>query len=357
MKALVCSEYGAPESLHWIDHAMPAPGPSQVRIRVHAAGVNFVDALFIAGTYQVKIPPPFIPGNELAGTIDALGDGVGTPAGGPAGDPVGDPVGGPVGGPAGDPVGGAVAAWRVGDQVMAQAGTGAFAEYAVVHVGQLRAMPARFSFAQAAAFQLTYATALYALRERAALRDGETLLVLGAAGGVGTAAIDIGRQMGATVIACAGTDEKLAACTALGAHATINYDREDLKERAKALTNGRGADVIYDPVGDRYSEPALRAIAWEGRFLVIGFAAGNIARIPLNLPLLKGCQIVGVDWGQLARTRPEQTLPVWRTLGEWAAAGALRPRIHAQYALRDGARALRDVLDRVVIGKAVLVVD
>ena len=163
--------------------------------------------------------------------------------------------------------------------------------------------------------------------------------------------------MGATVIACAGTDEKLAACIALGAHATINYDREDLKERTKALTNGRGADVIYDPVGDRYSEPALRAIAWEGRFLVIGFAAGNIARIPLNLALLKGCQIVGVDWGQLARTRPEQTLPVWHTLGEWAEAGALRPRIHAQYSLRDGARALRDVLDRNVIGKAVLLVD
>ena len=325
MKALVCNAYGAPESLSWTDQPVPAPAANQVRIRVHAAGVNFVDALFIAGTYQVKIPPPFIPGNELAGTVDALGD--------------------------------AVTGWRIGDRVMAQAGTGAFAEYAVVHQSQLRKVPQGFNFAQAAAFQLTYATALYALRERGALQRGETLLVLGAAGGVGTAAIDIGRHMGATVIACAGTEEKLAACTALGAQATINYDREDLKERAKALTDGRGADVVYDPVGDRYSEPALRAIAWEGRFLVIGFAAGNIARIPLNLALLKGCQIVGVDWGQLARTRPEQTLPVWQTLGELAEAGALHPCIHAQYALQDGAQALRSVLDRQVVGKAVLVLD
>lgn len=325
MKALLCTAYGAPESLSWTDQPMPAPAANQVRIRVHAAGVNFVDALFIAGTYQVKIPPPFIPGNELAGTVDAVGD--------------------------------QVTGWQVGERVMAQAGTGAFAEYAVVHASQVRKMPLSFSFAQAAAFQLTYATALYALRERGALQPGETLLVLGAAGGVGTAAIDIGRHMSATVIACAGTDEKLAACSTLGAHAAINYDREDLKERGKALTHGRGADVIFDPVGDRYSEPALRAIAWEGRFLVVGFAAGNIARIPLNLALLKGCQIVGVDWGQLARSRPEQTLAVWQTLGEWAEAGALHPRIHEQYPLKEGAQALRCVLDRKVVGKAVLVLD
>ncbi len=325
MKALVCAAYGAPESLLWADQPLPSPSAEQVRVRVHAAGVNFVDALFIAGTYQVKIPAPFIPGNELAGVVDAVGE--------------------------------KVTGWQPGDRVMAQAGTGAFAEHAVVHTSQLRKLPQGFSFAQAAAFQLTYATALYALRERAALQAGETLLVLGAAGGVGTAAIDIGRHMGATVIACAGTDEKLAACIELGAHATINYDREDLKERAKALTQGRGADVIYDPVGDRYSEPALRAIAWEGRFLVVGFAAGNIARVPLNLALLKGCQIVGVDWGQLARTRPEQTLPVWQTLGELAGAGALHPRIHAQYRLQEGAQALRSVLDRKVVGKAVLVLD
>ena len=322
MKALVCAQYGEPESLLLEDRPLVDPSPRQVRVRVHAAGVNFVDALFIKGSYQVKIPTPFVPGNELAGVVDA--------------------------------VGAEVTAWKPGDRVMAQAGSGAFAEYVTLHEGQLRQMPHAFDFAQAAAFQLTYATSLYALRERGGLRAGETLMVLGAAGGVGSAAVDIGKHMGARVIACAGTAEKLEACRALGADEVIDYDHEDLKERAKALTGGRGADVIYDPVGDRYSEPALRAIAWEGRFLVVGFAAGNIARIPLNLALLKGCQIVGVDWGQLARTRPAETEPVWTSLIEMANAGALHPLVHAEYPLADGPRALRDVLARKVMGKAVL---
>ena len=322
MKTLVCNAYGPPETLTLEDRAIPEPDSGQIRVRITAAGVNFVDALFIAGTYQVKIPPPFVPGNELAGTVDALGEGV--------------------------------TQFALGERVMAQAGTGAFAEYACVPTTALRRMPTRFSFAEAAAFQLTYATALYALRERGQLRLGETLLVLGAAGGVGTAAIDIGKAIGARVIAAAGSDDKLERCRALGADAVINYDREDLKARAKALTDGRGADVIYDPVGGRYSEPALRAIAWEGRFLVIGFAAGEIAKIPLNLALLKGCQIVGVDWGQLARTRHEETLPVWSTLTAMAEAGDLHPMIHAHYALADSPRALRDVLDRRVVGKAVI---
>ena len=311
MQAMVCSAYGAPDTLVLEERPMPVPHSGQVRVRIASAGVNFVDALLIAGTYQVKIPPPFVPGNELAGTVDALGADV--------------------------------TGFAVGERVMAQTGTGAFAEYACVPVAQLRRVPEPFSFAEAATFQLTYATALYALRERGQLRSGDTLLVLGAAGGVGTAAIDIGKALGARVIAAAGSDAKLERCRALGADALINYEREDLKECAKALTAGRGADVNYDPVGGRYSEAALRAIAWEGRFLVIGFAAGQIAKIPLNLALLKGCQIGGVDWGQLARTRPAATLPVWQTLTAIAQAGRLHRLIHAHYALADTARALHDV--------------
>jgi NADPH2:quinone reductase len=206
----------------------------------------------------------------------------------------------------------------------------------------------------AAAFQLTYATALYALRERGRLQPGETVLVLAAAGGVGSAAVDVAKRLGARVIAAAGTDEKLAHCRELGADAVINYDREDLKTRVRELTGGRGADLVVDPVGGAYSEPAVRATAWEGRFLVVGFAAGEIPRIPLNLTLLRGCQIVGVDWGALSRDRPAETRPVLETLGEWAAAGELSPLVTSTWPLAEAGRALRAVLDRQVTGKAIL---
>lgn len=322
MLAIECQAYGPPESLVVVEREAPEPGPGQVRIRVHAAGVNFVDALFVSGAYQVKIPPPFVPGNELAGEVDAIGAGVEGIA--------------------------------VGEAVMAQVGVGAFAEQVCVPAQAVRPVPAGMSMAAAAAFQLTYATALYALRERGATRPGETVLVLAAAGGVGSAAVDVARRLGARVIAAAGSDDKLERCRRLGAEATVNYDREDLKTRVRELTEGRGADLVVDPVGGPYSEAALRATAWEGRFLVIGFAAGEIPRVPLNLALLRGCQIVGVDWGALSRQRPEETRPVLTTLHDWAAAGELKPLVTRTWPLAEAAAALRAVLDRQVAGKAVL---
>ena len=322
MRAIACQAYGSPESLVVQEIDAPTPNAGQVRVKVAAAGVNFVDALFVAGSYQVKIPPPFIPGNELAGVIDAVGSDVKD--------------------------------FAVGDRVMAQVGVGAFAEQVCVPVRALRPIPAAMSMEAAAAFQLTYATALYALRERGQVQAGETVLVLAAAGGVGSAAVDVAKRLGARVIAAAGTDEKLARCRELGADAIVNYDREDLKTRVRELTDGRGADLVVDPVGGPYSEPAVRATAWEGRFLVVGFAAGEIPRIPLNLALLRGCQIVGVDWGALSRDRPAETRPVLETLGEWATTGHLSPLVTRTWPLTEAGAALRAVLDRQVTGKAVL---
>ncbi len=322
MKAILCEAYGPPETLILTEQASPEPRPGQVRIKVHAAGVNFVDALFVAGSYQVKIPPPFIPGNELAGIIDAVGS--------------------------------EAEGFGIGDRVMAQVGVGAFAEQVCVPAKALRPIPEDMSMPAAAAFQLTYATALYALRERGQLEAGETVLVLAAAGGVGSAAVDVAKRLGARVIAAAGSDEKLARCLELGADATVNYDREDLKTRVRELTEGRGADLVVDPVGGPYSEPAVRATAWEGRFLVVGFAAGEIPRIPLNLALLRGCQIVGVDWGALSRDRPAETRAVLETLGTWAAAGELSPLVTQTWPLSEAGTALRAVLNRQVTGKAVL---
>lgn len=322
MKAVVCRAYGPPESLISEDQEPPEPRSGQVRIKVHAAGVNFVDALFVAGSYQVKIPPPFVPGNELAGEIDALGPNV--------------------------------EGFAIGDRVMAQVGVGAFAEQVCAAARAVRPVPEGMSMPAAAAFQLTYATALYALRERGKLVPGETVLVLAAAGGVGSAAVDVAKRLGARVIAAAGSDDKLASCVELGADATVNYDREDLKTRVRELTDGRGADLVVDPVGGPYSEPAVRATAWEGRFLVVGFAAGDIPRIPLNLTLLRGCQIVGVDFGALSRDRPEETRPVLETLGQWASRGELSPLVTQTWPLAEAGAALRAVLDRQVTGKAVL---
>lgn len=322
MLAIECQAYGPPENLVAVERDTPAPEPDQIVVDVQAAGVNFVDALFVGGQYQVKIPPPFVPGNELAGVVSAVGD--------------------------------QVTGFQPGDRVMAQIGVGAFASQVCVPAAAAQPVPEGMDMATAAAFQLTYATALYALRERGALQPGETVLVLAAAGGVGSAAIDVARLMGARVIAAAGDAAKLERCRELGADATINYDHEDLKTRVRELTDGRGADLVVDPVGGPYSEPALRATAWAGRFLVIGFAAGEIPRVPLNLALLRGCQIVGVDWGALSRQRPAETAPVRNTLGSWAADGKLAPLISRTWPLREAGAALRAVLDRQVAGKAVL---
>ena len=257
MKAVLCKSFGPPDSLVVEDVPSPAPGAGEVVVSVRAASVNFPDVLIIENKYQLKPPLPFSPGSELAGVVKAVGDGV--------------------------------TAFKAGDRVMAITGYGAFAEEMKTDARRLFPIPGAMDFATAAAFGLTYGTSEHALVDRGALKPGETLLVLGAAGGVGLAAIEIGKILGARVIACASTDDKLAVCRQHGADDTINYATEDLRDRIKALTGGVGPDVVYDPVGGRYTEPALRSIAWRGRLLVVGFAAGDIPKIPLNLPLLKGC--------------------------------------------------------------------
>jgi len=323
MKAVVCKAYGPPENLV-VEQVEPLkPGPGQVVVSVKACGVNFPDTLIIRGLYQFKPPLPFSPGAEVAGIVKEVGVGV--------------------------------ESVKPGDRVMAFGAFGGFAEEMLSDAGGLIPMPAAMDFDTAASFVMTYGTNIHALKDRAQLRPGETLLVLGAAGGIGLAAVEIGKVMGAKVIAAASSDEKLAVCRQHGADAIINYSKEDLKERIAALTERQGVDVIVDPVGGAYSEPALRGMAWNGRFLVIGFTAGDIPRIPLNLPLLKGCSIVGVFWGSFAARDPKHNQENLRELLAWFEAGNLKPRISARYPLERAADALNDILQRKVIGKAVLV--
>ena len=324
MKAVLCKAYGPPASLVFEQVASPVPGPGEAVISVKAASVNFPDVLIIENKYQLKPPLPFSPGSELAGFVKAVGDGV--------------------------------THLRPGDRVMAITGYGAFAEEVKTEARRTLAIPPGMDFATAAAFGLTYATSEHALVDRGALKAGETLLVLGAAGGVGLAAIEIGRILGARVIACASTDDKLAVCRAHGADETINYATEDLRERIKALTGGTGADVVYDPVGGPYTELALRSIAWRGRLLVVGFAAGEIPRIPLNLTLLKGCSIVGVFWGDWARREPAHFVGAMARLDRWYAEGRLKPHISATFPLERAADALILMASRQVTGKVVLTV-
>ena len=322
MRAVLCKSYGPPDSLVFEDVASPVPGPGEAVITVRAASVNFPDVLIIENKYQVKPPLPFSPGSELAGIVKAVGDGV--------------------------------ARLKPGDRVMAITGYGAFAEEVKVDARKLFPIPPAMDFATAAAFGLTYGTSEHALVDRGALKAGETLLVLGAAGGVGLAAIEIGKILGARVIACASADDKLAACRAHGADETINYTTEDLRERIKALTNGSGPDVVYDPVGGAYTELALRSIAWRGRLLVVGFAAGEIPKIPLNLTLLKGCSIVGVFWGDFARREPQHFAEAMARLSRWHADGRLKPHISHTFPLERAADALTLMAARKVTGKVVL---
>jgi NADPH2:quinone reductase len=322
MKAVLCKAYGPPESLVVEERPSPVAGPSEAVVAVKAASVNFPDVLIIQNKYQVKPALPFSPGSELAGIVTSVGEGV--------------------------------ARVTPGDRVMAIIGYGAFAEEVKVDAARLMPIPAQMDFASAAAFGLTYGTSEHALRDRGALQPGETLLVLGAAGGVGIAAIDIGKVLGARVIACASTDEKLAVCRGHGADATINYATEDLRERVRALTGGRGVDVVYDPVGGPYTELALRSMAWRGRLLVVGFAAGDIPKIPLNLTLLKGCSIVGVFWGDFARREPERLAEAMARLGGWYAEGRLKPHISRTFRLERAAEALALMAERKVTGKLVL---
>ena len=322
MKAVLCTSYGPPDSLVVEDIASPVAGPGEAVITVKAASVNFPDVLIIENKYQLKPPLPFSPGSELAGIVKAVGDGV--------------------------------THVKAGDRVMAITGYGAFAEEVKVDGKRLLPIPPAMDFTTAAAFGLTYGTSEHALVDRGALKAGETLLVLGAAGGVGLAAIEIGKILGARVIACASTDDKLAVCRAHGADETINYATEDLRERIKALTGGTGPDVVYDPVGGAYTEMALRSIAWRGRLLVVGFAAGDIPKIPLNLTLLKGCSIVGVFWGDWARREPTHFAEAMARLAGWHADGRLKPHVSETFPLERAADALKLMAARKVTGKVVL---
>lgn len=322
MKAIVCSAWGPPDDLVVANLPDLVAAPGQVVVDVQAAGVNFPDVLTIQGQYQFKPALPFTPGCELAGVIRAVGDGV--------------------------------TGFKPGDRVIAFTREGAFAEQAMVAASMLMPMPPGMDFDIAAAITLTYGTSHHALVGRAGLQAGETLLVLGAAGGVGLAAIEIGKALGARVIAAASSAEKLAVCREHGADACIDYSREDLREAIKAATDGKGPDVIYDPVGGAYAEPALRSIAWGGRYLVVGFANGTIPALPFNLMLLKGASVVGVFWGEFAKREPKANLAGMRQLLGWLAAGTIRPHISARYPLAQTAEALNAMAARKVTGKVVI---
>jgi NADPH2:quinone reductase len=322
MKAIVCKAWGLPETLVVEDLPDVEPGAGQVAIDIQAAGVNFPDVLIIQNKYQFKPELPFTPGSELAGTVRALGAGV--------------------------------SHLKVGDKVIAFTGQGAFAQQIVVPAAAVMPMPPGMDFDTAAAITLTYGTSHHAVVDRAQLKAGETMLVLGAAGGVGLAAIEIGKALGARVIAAASTDEKLEICKLHGADATINYSTQDLREAIKAATDGKGPDVIYDPVGGIYAEPAFRSIGWRGRYLVVGFANGEIPKLPLNLTLLKGASLVGVFWGDFAKREPKANLNAMRELMGWMAEGKIKPRISGRYKLADTPLALQDMAARKVTGKIVI---
>jgi NADPH:quinone reductase len=322
LKALLCKQFGPPESLVLEDVPSPTPGPGEVVVSIKAASVNFPDVLIIQNKYQFKPPLPFSPGSELSGVVKEVGAGVTTV--------------------------------KPGDKVIAFTTFGAFAEEVKTEAARLLPMAEGMSFEEAASYILTYGTTDHALRDRGQLKAGESLLVLGAAGGVGVAAIEIGKALGARVIACASSDDKLAVCREHGADETINYSGEDLRERIKALTGSHGVDVIYDAVGGPYSEPAFRSIAWRGRHLVIGFAAGDIPKLPLNLALLKGAAVVGVFWGDFTRREPQVFAESARQLARWYREGKLKPHVSATFPLEKAAEAMNLLASRKAKGKVVV---
>jgi NADPH2:quinone reductase len=322
MKALLCRTLTGIESLRVEEVPSPQPAPDEVLVDVAAAGVNFPDVLLVQGKYQFKAPPPFAPGFELAGTVAQAGEGV--------------------------------KHLKPGDHVVAIVTHGAFAQRCVVPAKAALQLPHGADLALAAATLFTYATSYHALKDRAALAQGETLLVLGAAGGVGLAAVELGKRMGARVIAAASSREKLATCTEYGADETIDYTKEDLREALKRITGDKGVDVVCDPVGGAHSEPAFRSLAWKGRHLVIGFTAGDIPKLPLNLALLKGSSLVGVFLGGFMRAEPQAARENARQLVEWVAAGALKPFVSKTYPLERGVEALREVAERRVKGKVLI---
>ena len=323
MHAWLCENPVGVDALTWKELPTPAPKAGEVLIAIKAASLNFPDILIVQNKYQLKPPLPFVPGSEFAGVIEAVGEGV--------------------------------THLQVGQSVACLAGTGGFGTHTVAPAALCMPLPAGFPFVDAAAFIMIYGTSYHALVDRGQLKAGETVLVLGAAGGVGTAAIQIAKAMGAKVIAAASTDEKCALCTSLGADATINYAAANLGDAIKALTDGKGPDVIYDPVGGDLAEPAFRSIAWRGRYLVVGFAAGPIPALPLNLPLLKVASIVGVFLGNFAKREPKAYAAMMMELAQWYAQGKIKPVIDRTMPMAELKAAYAHMGSRSVMGKLVMV--
>jgi NADPH2:quinone reductase len=322
VKAILCQRYGTPDDLVLADIPDPVAGPGEVVAKVAAAGLNFFDTLIIAGKYQTKPPFPFSPGGEFAGTIESVGAGV--------------------------------TAFKPGDRVMGYTNFNAARERTAVPADQIVKLAADLDFDRAAALTVTYGTAYYALKHRALMLPNETLVVLGASGGVGLAAVELGKIMGARLIACASSDDKLAFARAHGAHEVVNYEKENLRDALKRLGGEHGIDVVFDPVGGRYSEPAVRSLAWEGRYLVVGFAAGDIPKLPLNLVLLKGCAVLGVFWGQWVRHEKDQYKAAIDRLAHWCAEGKLSCHVQKVYPLAETPMALKALAQRKVMGKLVV---
>ncbi len=330
MKAMLCTHYGPPEEMELRELPSPTPGKNQVLITVKACGVNFPDVLMLADKYQFKPALPFPPGGEVAGVVKALGEGV--------------------------------TDWKVGDRVAVSVGSGGFVEEILADARRCVPVPANVSFEVASAFIVTYGTSYHALKDRAKLKAGEHLVVLGAAGGVGLSAVELGVAMGAKVIAGASTQEKVDLAIKHGASAGFVYPKlplsrdqqKAMSDKIKELTGGQGADVLYDPVGDQYAEPSLRAMNWEGRYLVIGFAAGEIPKIPLNLTLLKGCDVLGVFWGMATQRDPRHANESLREIMQMIADGKLHPDVSAKFPLAEAGKSIRMLMDRKAMGKVVV---
>lgn len=322
MKAVLCSQFCGPDDLQLADIPDPVAGPGEAVIAIKAAALNFFDILMIQGKYQIKPPFPFSPAAEVAGVIESVGEGVSD--------------------------------LKVGDRVVASCGHNGAREKIALPVSAIIKIPDELDFNRAAGIIITYGTALHALEDRAKPQPGETLAVLGAAGGTGMAAVELGKQLGLKVIACASSDEKLAFAKEHGADLLLNYTKDDLKDGLKSLTGGKGVDIIFDPVGGTFAEAALRAIAWEGRFLVIGFAAGDIPKMPLNLALLKGCDIRGVFWGAWTKVNPQKNRQNLEKLVRWAAEGKISSHVDRTFPLAQTAEALKVLAGRQAMGKVIL---
>ncbi|WP_020602560.1 NADPH:quinone oxidoreductase family protein [Spirosoma spitsbergense] len=323
MQAILCRSFGLPDTLTLEDIPSPTPVPGQVLIQTKACSLNFPDTLTIQDKYQFKPPLPFSPGSESSGVVRAVGEGV--------------------------------THLKPGDRVFTFGSHGGLAEERLSDANATIPLPDGMDFVTGASTLYAYGTSYHALKDRAQLQAGETLLVLGAAGGVGLAAVELGKRMGATVIAAASTEEKLAVCRQKGAAHGINYTTEDLRQRIKDITGGKGVDVVLDPVGDQWAEPAIRSMAWRGRYLVVGFAGGEIPKIPLNLALLKGCAIVGVFWGAFTQKEAALSQQNMQEIATWVMQGKLTPHIYREYSLSEAPQALTDMMERRVIGKAVVV--